>query len=206
MTMVIASLFIAPIATQSGGGAAIAGRSDVLGKIGARNGSASSELEQRFKRMDQNVQQASDRPIEAATLKAFLPERLGPYERTSVGSTTMAATGAAQGNSIKADYQWGERILKVELVDMAAMGAIAGIGSALGIQSETETEDGFSRVYSMGDRMIMEKWSESRLNGSYAVTFADRFTLTVEGDADSFGTIESAAGQIDIDRIAALTK
>lgn len=181
VTMVIASLFISPIATQSGGGAVIAGRSDVLGNIGALNGSASSELEQRFKRMD-------------------------PYERTSVGSTTMAATGVEQGSSIKADYQWGERTLKVELVDMAAMGAIAGIGSALGIQSETETEDGFLRVYSMGDRMIMEKWSESRLNGSYAVTFADRFTLTVEGDSDSFGTIESAAGQIDIDRIAALTK
>lgn len=206
VTMVVASLLVSPISTLTGGGPVIAGKSDVLGNIGGTNGSSASELEQRFKRMEQNVKQAADRPIEADTLKAFLPERLGPYERTSVGSTTMGVAGAARGSSIKADYRWGERTLKVELVDMAAMGAMAGIGSALGIQSETETEDGFSRVRSMEDRMVMEKWSESRSNGSYAVTFADRFTLTVEGDADSFGTIESAAGEIDIDRIAALAK
>lgn len=207
VTMVIASMLLSPLTGLTGGaGVSVGGGTGVLGRASSRATHPTSKLEQRLERMEQNVKNAADNPIEAATLKSFLPERLGPYTRTSLGSTSMGQAGAGMGHNISAIYEWDNRTLKVELVDMAAMGAMAGIGSALGLQGDTETDDGFSRVRSMGDRMVMEKWSESMSNGSYSVTFADRFMLTVEGDADSFGTIEAAAGEIDVDRIAALAR
>lgn len=208
ITMAVAGALVSPIVALTDSGHHAVSRSDssigsMLGgsKSGANLGS--TDLEQRLERMEKNVKRAAKQPIAPESLKAFLPARMGPYVRASISSTSM---GQAGGSSVSSTYVWDGRTLKVELVDMAAMGAITGIGSALGIQSESETADGFSRVHTMGDRMVTEKWSESSKHGTYSTSFADRFMLTIEGDADSFVTIEAAAGEIDLDGIAALAR
>lgn len=206
VTMAVAGALVSPIVgwthdERSPSASAEAAVGGIL--AGVSGTSTRTDLEARLEQVQRNAKQAASQPVGADRLKAFLPAQLGPYVRDSISSTSMGQRG---GSSVSATYNWDGRVMKVEIVDMAAMGAFAGIGSALGIQSESETADGFSRVRTMGDRMVTEKWSESSGNGSYSTAFADRFMVTVEGDADSFGTIEAAAGEIDLDRISALAR
>ena len=55
--------------------------------------------------------------LSPSALQALLPERIGRFERTEIESAGMA--GGAQAS---ARYQAGDDDMKVEIIDMAAMG------------------------------------------------------------------------------------
>ena len=58
------------------------------------------------------------KPVDAARLKAMLPERIGGYSRTSMETQSMGAgnVGGAQATAL---YEMGDRSVRVELTDMA---------------------------------------------------------------------------------------
>jgi len=163
------------------------------------------KLEQAGKDMEAAATKAQETPIESAQLKAFLPESLGGYARTKLESSSMGA-GGISGSQVSATYADGDKSLKVELVDLAAAGALAGLGSALNVQSEQETADGFERTRSENGQMVTEKWNSAAGRGEYSTTFGGRFMLTVKGDADSFEAIKAVAGRIDVSGIERLAK
>jgi hypothetical protein len=163
------------------------------------------KLEQAGKDMEAAATKAQETPIEAAQLKAFLPASLGNYARTKLESSSMGA-GGVSGSQVSATYSDGDKSLKVELVDLAAAGALAGLSSALNVQSEQETDTGFERTRSENGQMVTEKWNGTAGRGEYSTTFGGRFMLTVKGDADSFEAIKAVAGSIDISGIEGLAR
>ena len=163
------------------------------------------KLEQAGKDMEAATTRAQETPIEAAQLKAFLPESLGNYARTRLASSSMGV-GGVSGSQVIATYANGDKNLEVELVDMAAAGALAGLGSAMNVQSEQETADGFERTRSENGQMVTEKWNGAAGRGEYSTTFGGRFMLTVKGDADSFEAIKAIASNIDMSGIEGLAK
>lgn len=163
------------------------------------------KLEQAGKDMEAAATKAQETPIESAQLKAFLPESLGRYARTKLESSSMGV-GGVSGSQVSATYADGDKSLKVELVDLAAAGAFAGLGSALNVQSEQETATGFERTRSENGQMVTEKWNGEAGRGEYSTTFGGRFMLTVKGDADSFKAIKAVAGSIDVSGIERLAK
>lgn len=162
-------------------------------------------LEQAGKDMEASATKARETPITSAQLKEFLPQSLGNYARTKLESSSMGL-GGASGSQVSATYADGDRSLKVELVDMAAAGALAGLGSALNIQSEQETDTGFERTRSENGQMVTEKWNGASNRGEYSTTFGGRFMLTVKGDADSFEAIRQIAASIDVSGIEGLAQ
>ncbi len=161
------------------------------------------KLEQAGKEMEAAATKAQETPIESAQLKAFLPESFGPYARTKLESSSMGV-GGVSGSQVSATYADGDKSLKVELVDLAAAGALAGLGSALNVQSEQETADGFERTRSINGQMVTEKWNGAAGRGEYSTTFGGRFMLTVKGDAESFEAIKAIAERIDVSGIEGL--
>lgn len=162
-------------------------------------------LEQAGKDMEAAAIKAQETPIEAAQLKAFLPGSLGNYARKKLESSSMG-TGGVSGSQVSATYTYGDKSLKVDLLDLAAAGAFAGLGAALNVQSEQETETGFERTHTKNGQMVTEKWNSVSGRGEYSTTFGGRFLLTVKGDADSFEAIKAIAGSIDMSGIESLAK
>ena len=89
--------------------------------------------------------------------------------------------GGVSGSQVSATYADGDKSLKVELVDLAAAGALAGLGSALNVQSEQETADGFERTRSENGQMVTEKWNGAAGRGEYSTTFGGRFMPDCQG-------------------------
>lgn len=199
VVLMLASAVVSPLA------ALIAGRSASHGTLpGIVQNKAGSDLEDRLEHMEDAARKASATPIDADQLKAFLPLRLGDYDRVEMASTSMGQAGGVRGSSVSAVYALGDDRVKVELVDMAALGAVAGMGAALGIESERETADGFSRTFSEDGRMVNEKWDERARSGSYSTTFGDRFMITIDGQANDYESIRGMIDDIDLSGIEKL--
>ena len=80
----------------------------------------SSKIEEAAK----NLENAKDvKPADLSALQALLPASLGAYSRTAVESTAAGGMGAqAEGT-----YTSGDKTIHVKVIDMAALGAVAGI-------------------------------------------------------------------------------
>ena len=84
------------------------------------------------------------------------------------------------------------------------MGALAGIGAALNVNQEKETEHGFERTRTVDGQMVQEEWDNEAKRGKYSTTVANRFMILIEGDAENFDMLKAMAAGFDPARIAAL--
>ena len=164
------------------------------------------KIEEAGKKLEAATKNAADtKPVDAAELKAMLPETLGGYSRTSVETESVGA-GTVGGAQASARYEKGDKRLKVELTDMAGVGALAGIGAAFNVNHEKETEHGFERTRTVDGQMVQEEWNSETGRGKYATTVANRFMISVDGEADSFDQLKAMAGGFDQARLAALAE
>jgi len=165
-----------------------------------------SKLEEAGDRIKAIAEGAKDvKAIEPASLKALLPDSVGGYKRTALESSTMGAAGY-NGSQISADYEKGDQRIEIELTDMSAMGALAGIGAALDVRQERETATGFERTYTKDGQMIQEEWDNESKRGHYKKMVAGRFMISVDGEADDFDTLKSIANSMDNGKLAALAE
>ncbi len=152
------------------------------------------------------LEQAADRaekmangeikPLTPAQLSPLLPDSIGGYARVATSSTSVG-----MGSQAEATYEAGDRRFNLRVVDMAAMGGLAGIVGAMGVEHSEETADGYERIHKDGDRMVTEEWSKSRSNGSYGVTVADRFMIEADGQAASIDELKAAVATVDAGKL-----
>jgi len=165
-----------------------------------------ARLEEAGRRLEEATNQtAQARPVETAQLKALLPETLDGWRRVSIETRSMGAAGVG-GAQAGADYERDGRRIRVELTDMAAAGALAGLGAALNVTQEREDDSGFERTRTEDGRVVRETWNKAERRGSYATTIDNRFLISVSGEADSFEALKAIADSIDPARLAAMTR
>ncbi len=144
--------------------------------------------------------------VDPEALKGLLPETLpGGFTRTEISTGSGAAVGMGVA-SADAKYASGDRTMNVSVVDVGAMGAIAGLAGAFGVQGSTENADGFERTRTVDGRMIMEKVSNVNRSASYGVMVSNRFMLTAEGSKVSLDDAKAAANAVGVARLEALAK
>lgn len=210
VTIVIAiviSLIIAPIvglitAASFGGPAAmISATSDdeeVSGTV-AIPGMGSidvGEVEKMSRRME-DAASGKTRPVKVDELKAFLPENLGAYKRSAI--ETMAA--GSMGTSVQGTYTADDRSFELKITDMHGIGALAGLGSALGVEQSREDADGFQRTGTVDGVMQTEEWSNVTSRGKFGRVVADRFLVEAEGFAQNFDELKSAVAAVNTDEL-----
>ncbi|WP_040715046.1 Yip1 family protein [Caenibius tardaugens] len=139
------------------------------------------------------------KPVAIDALKTLLPASIGAYTRTSVDSMSAGGMSNASGT-----YANGDSRFDLRISDTNALGALGGIGAAMGVEQSSESEDGYDRTQVVDGRMQTEKWSKSGSNGTFGVLLADRFMVEAEGSVPNIDVLKQAVSSIDASALAKL--
>jgi len=155
-----------------------------------------AKLERAAKDMEQAVKTMAVAP---AALQALLPESIGAYQRTAIESMQSGPVGSrAEGT-----YEAGKKRFRLSIADMSGIGALAGLGAAIGVESNREDADGYERTTTRDGNMVTEKWRKSG-RGKYGTMIDKRFLVQAEGEAESIDELKSAVAVISPAQLAAL--
>ena len=142
-------------------------------------------------------------PTEA--LQAMLPATVAGWQRGDV-ETQSAGAGGIGGSSAKAAYSSGSDTIALTIADIGAMGALAGIGGALNVQSNKTTANGYERTSTAGGRITNEKWDSAGRRGEYNIIVGNRFSVSADGNAPDDGAFKALVGGVDLARLEAMAK
>lgn len=145
------------------------------------------------------------KPVDPAGLKALLPAAIAGYQRGAIQSESSSAAGIG-GSEASANYSANGRQVSIKLTDMAAMGALTGLGAALNVRHEEEKDGGFERTRTENGQIVSEKWDAASHSGEYSRSVANRFMISVNGEAESFDQLKAMGEAIDARALAALAR
>ena len=196
---IVLSLIVAPITAgivALTGLSAMSGSSDSEAEITLPGGGTLNPGKaEDFARRMEDAASGKIKPVEAGKLAALLPASLGGWTRGATESTGVGQFGAtAEGT-----YERDGRQFTLRVVDMAAMGAIAGMGAAMGVEQSREDENGYERTTTVDGRLVTEAWRKDDNSGKFGTVIANRFMVEAEGQADSIDQLRSAVAAIDPD-------
>lgn len=142
------------------------------------------------------------KPIDGAQLQGLLPANLGGYARSALETNAMGQ----MGTEAEATYKQGEKTIHLKIIDSSGLGALAGIGSAMGATHSREDADGYERANTVDGQMQIEKWNNKNHDGEFTQQVAGRFMITAEGEAESIDQLKAAVAAIDQGKLASLAK
>ena len=196
---IVLMVIIAPItAAVTGavglGAMSVASSSDGGGKITLPGGGTlePGKMEEWAKQME-GAANGKSPPVDPAKMQALLPGAIGAYQRTAVETGGMGAIGStAEGT-----YSSGDKRITLKIIDMSAMGAIAGIGAAMGVQQSREDADGYERTTTVNGQIQTESWNKASSRGKFGVMVGNRFMIEAQGEAGSIDELKAAVATID---------
>ena len=142
------------------------------------------------------------KPIDGAQLQGLLPASLGGYTRTALETNAMGQ----MGTEADATYKQGEKTIHLKIIDSSGLGALAGLGSALGAAHSREDADGYERASTVDGQMRIEKWNNKNHDGEFTQQVGGRFMITAEGEAANIDELKAAVAAIDRGKLAALAQ
>lgn len=155
----------------------------------------------------QATQDGSGKTVQAVpgeTLKVLLPEGVAGYARDSV-ETAAGGVAGLQGSSAKAVYAKGDDRFTLDITDLGGAAGLAGMASALSVQSSKETATGYEKVGQVNGRMTTEEYDRAAKTGKYGVLVGGRFMVQADGSA-SIDDLRNAVNAVDAGRLEALAK
>ena len=160
-----------------------------------------SKIEQAGKQMEAAAN-GQITTVQPAQLQALLPAALGGYTRTALETNAMGQMGAeAEGT-----YTQGDKTIRLKVIDSAGLGALAGLGAAMGAQHSREDANGYERTNTVNGQMQIEKWDRKSSRGEFTQQVGGRFLITAEGEAGSIDELKAAVAAIDQGQLAGLAK
>ncbi len=79
--------------------------------------------------------------------------------------------------------------------------ALAG---AIGVESSQETDHGYDKTYKQDGRLVHEQWDSQNKDGEFSIVLGDRFSVKVNGNAESIDQLKAAVGSINLAGLEAL--
>lgn len=161
------------------------------------------KIEQAAQDMESAVKgDGGGKTVAASDLQALLPGSIGSYTRTATESTAIGPMGShAEGT-----YKSGDKSFTLSVTDLAAVGAMASIGTAFGIEQNKEDADSYEHTTTKDGNLIIEKWNRTDKSGTYGTMVDKRFMIEAEGDADSIDGLKAAVASIDPAKLVALAR
>jgi len=137
-------------------------------------------------------------------LKPFLPESLGGMTRSAFSTQRNSAMGM-QMTEARATYTAEDgRSWDLQVTDTGTAKGLLGLAGWAGIEGENETATGYDKTYHEDGRLIHEQWDRSNSRGEYAVVVGERFTVKLEGQAESIDDLKAALADLDLDALEAM--
>ncbi|MFC3175326.1 Yip1 family protein [Novosphingobium bradum] len=195
---IVAGAVSRPVIGLFGGAPGLSDSGEVSGKLTVP-GMGAVDLDRMKAASAQMEADSKKPPIPAAQLQALLPAAIGAYQRTATESTGAGVIGSsAQGT-----YSAADRSFTLRIVDMAALGGIAGFGAALGVEQNKEDASGYEKTGTVDGHMQTEAWRQGDHNGKFGVVLG-RFSIEAEGSAQSIDELKAAVAAIDPGKLASL--
>lgn len=178
------------------------GGGEVGGKVTLPGGGSIDldKMKAASERMEQAGKTGGKAAVPTAALQALLPGSVGSYQRTASEGVAMGA----MGSSAEGTYSAGGNSFQLKITDMAAMGALAGIGSAMGVEENKQDAGGYEKTGTVDGHMQSEEWRTAEHRGKFMVMVADRFSVEAEGTAASIDELKAAVAAVDQSKLARL--
>ncbi|MDX3908981.1 MAG: Yip1 family protein [Sphingobium sp.] len=168
----------------------------------AKMEAASKKMESAARKMEESAKSGKSDAVAPAALQAMLPASIGGYKRTEVESAGLG-TG---GSNASARYEARDRSFRIELTDMAALGALSGLGAAMNVNPNKETANSYERTTTANGQIVTESWNKSSGEGKYGTTVDNRFMIEASGNAASIDELKAAVAAVGPEKLAALAK
>ena len=162
----------------------------------------SGKMEEAAKSLEALASGQPAKPVDMAALQGLLPAAVGSYQRTAIES----AGASGIGSKAEATYRNGDKEVRVEIVDVAGLGAVAGALGGLGIEENREDANGYERTRTVDGALQTEKWNNKTSHGSFARQVAGRFMVSASGDVASIDELKAIVAGIDQGKLARLAK
>lgn len=137
-------------------------------------------------------------------LKAFVPDELAGLSRSAISAERNGAMGlqVSQANATYSDDSGRE--VTLEITDAGTAKGLLGLAAWAGVEGEKEADGRYEKTFRDDGRLIHEEWDSNASSGQYTVVVGDRFTVKVEGAADSVSELRDAVEGLDLDGLAEL--
>jgi hypothetical protein len=221
---IVLSIVVASVVGAISGGAMMGSRIAGLGGAPAEGtvtfGGAKVDLgkaEQAARQMEAAAQQmqagvsgaagaggGTVKAVPGETLKALLPAMAG-YNRSEIMSETNSV-GGFNGSRAEAHYDKGPSNITVEIVDMGAAGAIAGLAGAVQVDHSKETATGYEKVSTTGGRIVTEEYDHAAKRGKYAAVVGSRFAVEARGEQVAMNDLKAAVDSVNLAQLEALSR
>lgn len=139
-------------------------------------------------------------PVAPDRMKALLPEMIGGFTR---GATEGLGAGP-MGSTAQGTYTAGDKSFTLRIADMSALGALSGLGAAMGVEQSKEDANSYEKTASVNGQMQTEAWNKATNSGKFGTTVNNRFMIEAEGSANSIDDLKQAVNSIDHDDLADL--
>jgi hypothetical protein len=137
-------------------------------------------------------------------LKPFLPETLGGRNRATFSTQRNSAMGM-QMTEARATYTSDDgKEWDLQVTDTGSAKGLLALAGWAGIEGENESTNGYEKTYHADGRLVHEQWDRSSSRGEYAVVLGDRFTVKLEGQADSIDDLKAALADLDLEALEAM--
>ena len=203
---IVLTFIVTPI-TAAITGPFFASSSYPAGNVGGKvdlpgGGSLNAEEAEAFAKRMEDAANGNIVPVPTEQIQAMLPSSIGVYQRTATESSAMSQ----MGSTAQAIYEAGSNRFTLKIVDMSALGALAGMGAALGVEQSHEDADGYERTQTVDGQIRTEAWNKNDSSGKYAVAVANRFLVEADGSAASIDELKAAVASIDQDELEDLVE
>jgi hypothetical protein len=122
-----------------------------------------------------------------------------------VSSSSGGAAGMSAATA-EATYTRGEAQIRITAVDMGAMGAMASMAGAMGVNANHEDANGYEKTATVNGRLITEELDRGAKSAKYAIVGKNGAALTADASGGaSVDDAKAALAAINIERLEALT-
>lgn len=195
---IVLTFIVTPITAALTGPFFAGNSSNVGGKIDLPGGgSLNADEAEAFAKKMEDAANGNIVPVPAEQMQTMLPGSVGAYQRTATESAAMGQ----MGSTAQATYEAGANRFTLKIVDMSALGALAGMGAALGVEQSREDADGYERTQTVDGQIRTEAWDKNANSGKYGVIVANRFLVEADGSAVNIDELKAAVATIDQDEL-----
>jgi len=147
-------------------------------------------------------------PLKIADAKAMLSLMPPIFDGATRADTTVSSGGVAgmAASTAEATYTVGGGTVHLKIADMGSMAGVGAMANALNVNSNTSSDGGYETIKTDGNRITTERYDTAGKSGEYDLVLNGRVAVSAEGSHVDMATLKSLVGEIDIDKVDALTR
>ena len=144
-------------------------------------------------------EQGAVRTLSSEQMHGLLPQSL-PGGFALAASSVNSAMGVT---TAEGTYNRGNSSIRLSVVNMGEMGAIASMAGAVGASETRQDADGYSRMNTVDGRVVTEEMSRSGNSASYGVV-GRGVAVTADGNGVTVEEVRGAVESVGIQRVEAM--